>query len=134
MTLLASRVDALAQRLDGVGTSLLSSQDHQLRSTLSARLVVCRDILLLSATIVPLPLSKPTLCTIATPLHREILTLILTVLDGRAIPTPLIGTLTHHHKMLCSHLGILVESLQSTPSTTSTQIKLGESHGAIDSK
>jgi len=46
----------------------------------------------LSATVVLLSLSTPTSCTTSTPHHWVILTLMLTVWDGRAILTPPIGT------------------------------------------
>ena len=111
VTLLASKVDALAQRLDRVDTSPLQGvlQGHQLESTLSARPVVCRSTHPLSATMVLLPLSTPTSCITSTPHCKAIHTPMLRVCDGRATPTPLTRSLALNLRMSCNHLGSSTE-------------------------
>jgi len=111
VTLLASRVDALAQRLAKWVTAQFQAtlQGHRLVYVPFVRSVVCRSTHLLSATMVPLPLSMTMPYTALTHYHSTIHTPTLTVQSGKATQSPFIGTPTLNLRMPYSHLGSSTE-------------------------
>lgn len=104
VTLLANRMDALAQRLDRVGTRSIPAVlwGHQGEFMLFVRLVVCKVTHLLSATMFPPLLSTLMLCIALTPHHRIILTPLPTIKVRRVTQILSTKTTTLNPEVLCS--------------------------------
>jgi len=135
MTLLTCRVDALAELLDRVGTSLLQVvlPFLQLKYMLYVRVVVCKGHTSIECNNVLLALSMLVRCIISTYHHRIIPTPIVITLDGR-ITLPFVQELQPATLEFYAATQIPVSSsLQSITLVPTPEVKLGPFYREVHS-